>query len=520
MKEKGSMSIVNVEHLTHGFGDKTVFKDVSFRLLKGEHIGLVGPNGAGKTTLLKMLTGQLIPDEGRIEWLSGIRKGFLEQHIDLKEGETIRDYLRGAFAWLYQSEREMIEITEKMASASTNELEALLKRYGRLQDLLEQNDFYGIDAKVEEVASGLGLTTLGLDTDVSSLSGGQRTKLLLAKLLLQRPDVLLLDEPTNYLDTAHIEWLTAYLRAYPHAFILISHDTDFMNRVVGVIYHLEHQTLFRYVGNYTDFQAAYEMRKRQIYEAYERQQMEIEKLKTYIQKNKARASTAKMAKSREKRLEKIERIEKPTRVPRPRFDFRVAAEPVRVVVEASRMQAGYEHALYEPVDLQLKRGEKVAIVGRNGIGKTTTLKTLIGRLPAFKGEVALGDRVRPAYFEQEAASRARHSALEEVWSAFPRYTQKEVRQMLARCGLKSEHIFQPMKALSGGEQTKVRLCKLMLADSNWLVLDEPTNHLDVDAKEALRDALFAYRGTVLLVSHDPSFCEGWVTKVWDVEKWR
>lgn len=514
------MSIVNVEHLTHGFGDKTVFKDVSFRLLKGEHIGLVGPNGAGKTTLLRMLTGQLIPDKGRIEWLSGARIGFLEQHIDLQEGETIRGYLRGAFASLYHAEREMIEVAEKMASAVGDELESLLKRYGRLQDSLEQNDFYGIDAKVEGVAAGLGLTALGLDTDVAGLSGGQRTKLLLAKLLLQRPDVLLLDEPTNYLDTAHIEWLTAYLQEYPHAFILISHDTDFMNRVVGVIYHLEHQTLFRYVGNYTEFQAAYEMRKRQIYEAYERQQIEIEKLETYIQKNKARASTARMAKSREKRLEKMERIEKPTKVPRPRFDFRVATEPVRVVVEASDLRAGYEQPLYEPVNLQLKRGEKVAIVGRNGIGKTTTLKTLLGRLPAFEGEVVLGDRVRPAYFEQEAASRSAHSALEEVWSAFPRYTQKEVRQMLARCGLKSEHIFQPMKALSGGEQTKVRLCKLMLADSNWLVLDEPTNHLDVEAKEALKEALRNYQGTVLLVSHDPTFYEDWVTEIWDVEKWR
>ncbi|HEX7063680.1 MAG TPA: ATP-binding cassette domain-containing protein, partial [Bacillales bacterium] len=233
------MSIVNVESLTHGFGDKTVFKDVSFRLLKGEHIGLVGPNGAGKSTLLRILTGQQIPDEGRIEWLPGIRKGFLEQHIDLREGETIRDYLRGAFGELFEAEREMIEVSEEMGSAGGEELEALLKRYGRLQDSLEQNDFYSVDAKVEEVADGLGLTALGLDTDVSSMSGGQRTKLLLGKLLLERPEVLLLDEPTNYLDTAHIEWLTAYLQEYPNAFILISHDTDFMNRIVGVIYHLE-----------------------------------------------------------------------------------------------------------------------------------------------------------------------------------------------------------------------------------------------------------------------------------------
>ncbi|HEU5141125.1 MAG TPA: ABC-F family ATP-binding cassette domain-containing protein [Bacillales bacterium] len=514
------MSIVNVENLTHGFGDKTVFKDVSFRLLKGEHIGLVGPNGAGKTTMLRIMTGQQIPDEGWIEWLPGTRKGFLEQHVDLREGETIREYLRGAFGELFEAEREMIEVSEQMGSSGGEELEALLKRYGRLQESLEQNDFYSVDAKVDEVADGLGLTALGLDTDVSSMSGGQRTKLLLGKLLLERPEVLLLDEPTNYLDTAHIEWLTAYLKEYPNAFILISHDTDFMNQVVGIIYHLEHQQLIRYVGNYTQFQAAYEMRKRQIYEAYERQQQEIQQMETFIKKNKARASTSKRAKSREKRLQKIERIEKPTKVPRPKFWFRVAAEPVRVVVEASELAVGYREPLYNAVDLKLERGEKVALVGRNGIGKTTTLKTLLGELPALDGKVHLGDRVRPAYFEQEAASQAEHSAFDEVWTAFPELTKKEARQMLARCGLKSEHIFQPMKALSGGEQTKVRLCKLMLADSNWLVIDEPTNHLDVEAQEVLQEALRDYSGTVLLVSHDPAFYENWITRVWDVEDWR
>lgn len=514
------MSIVNVENLTHGFGDKTVFRDVSFRLLKGEHIGLVGPNGAGKSTLLNIMTGQLIPDQGKIEWFPGIHKGFLEQHVDLAAGKNIRDYLRGAFASLYETEREMMTVSEKMATDNEKELESHLKKYAHLQEDLEQSEFYEIDAKVEEVAAGLGLTALGLDSDVGSLSGGQRTKLLLAKLLLQRPDVLLLDEPTNYLDTAHIEWFTTYLQEYPNAFILISHDTDFMNEVVGLIYHLEHHTLTRYVGNYTKFLEAYDMRKRQIHSAYEKQQEEIERMETFVKKNKARASTSKRAKSREKQLQKIERIEKPTKLPKPRFQFRVASEPVNVVLEASDLQVGYKKPLFAPVDLKLKRGDKVAIVGHNGVGKTTTVKTLLGRLPAVDGNVALGDRVKPAYFEQETASGETHSALQEVWSDFPDYTHKEIRQMLARCGLKSEHIFQSMKELSGGEQTKVRLCKLMLSKSNWLILDEPTNHLDVDAKEALQEALRDYRGTVIVVSHDPAFYEDWVTKVWDVEAWQ
>jgi ATPase subunit of ABC transporter with duplicated ATPase domains len=513
------MSIVHVDRLTHGFGDKTVLRKVQFRLLPGEHVGLVGPNGAGKSTLLKLLIGQMIPDEGRIDWLPQVRRGFLEQHVELKAGVTMRDFLRGAFQELYDAEREMLKAAEAMAASEGALLEAAMKRFSQMQEFLEDREFYSVDAKVEEVSAGLGLTELGLDTDVSRLSGGQRTKLLLAKLLLKKPDVLLLDEPTNYLDTAHIEWLAGHLQSYPHAFVLISHDTSFLNKVVTVVYHLEHQTLTRYPGNYEQFLQAYELRKQQIDQAYERQQQEIRKLEAYVQKNKVRASTAKQAKSREKRLAKIERIDKPLPVPPPRFSFRVKVEPVSTVLKAEGLRVGYRRELFPPVDLLLRRGEKVALVGYNGIGKTTTLKTLLGLLPALGGTVRLGDRVKPAYFEQEAESKAEHTALEEVWRAFPKLTQKEVRSALARCGLRSEHIGQPMKSLSGGEQTKVRLCRLMLSDSNWLVLDEPTNHLDSNAKEALQEALKSYPGTVLLVSHEPEFYQGWVSNVWNVEDW-
>jgi ATPase subunit of ABC transporter with duplicated ATPase domains len=514
------MSILDVQGLTHSFGDKFIFRDVTFRMLKGEHIGLVGPNGAGKSTLLGLLTGQLLADSGSIAWHPNIKTGNLEQHIDLIAGESLHTFLQGAYRHLFDAEAEMVRLTEKMADPDNKELDVHLKQYSDLQMTLEQNDFYSIDAKIEEVAAGLGLTVLGMDTDVIHLSGGQRTKLLLAKLLLQQPDILLLDEPTNYLDTAHIDWLTQYLKTYPHAFMLISHDTAFMNGIVDIIYHLEHKQLTRYVGNYEQFEAAYELRKQQIHQQFQRQQAEIEKLETYVQKNKARASTAKQAKSREKRLQKIERIEKPNDNPKPNFSFTVAHQPVSVLLKAENLQVGYHTPLFSKINLELKRGEKVAIIGHNGIGKTTTLKTLLGELPALSGSVSIGDRVRPVYFEQETHSKVDHTALEEVWSTFPNLTQKEVRQNLARCGLKSEHIFQPLKSLSGGEQTKVRLCSLMLAKSNWLILDEPTNHLDVDTKEALQEAIHAYNGTVLVVSHDPSFYQDWVTKIWDVEKWQ
>ncbi len=514
------MSILQVEHVTHSYGDKTILRDVSFRLFAGEHVGLVGLNGAGKSTLMRILTGELIPDQGNVRWLPGIEPGYLEQHFEPESGDTVRDVLRGAFAPLFRIEKETLQLAERMASCAGSELDGLLRRYADALNVLEASGFYSLDATIEKVAAGLGLTAIGLDTAVRRLSGGQRTKVLLAKLLLQQPKALLLDEPTNYLDADHVAWLADYLKSYPHAFILISHDTAFLQAVVNVIYHLEHQQLMRYAGSYTDFLSAYELRKHQVWDAYERQQEEIRKLETYIQKNKARASTAKLAKSREKRLDKIERIERPSLSPKPNFAFRVHVQPAGIVMEAKRLVVGYDRALLPPFDVKLKRGAKVAIVGANGIGKSTTLKTVLGFIPPLGGEVSLGDRAHPAYFAQHVSSEAEHTALEEIWSAFPTLTQKQVRTALARCGLRSELALKPLKTLSGGEQTKVRLCRLMLSDSNWLVLDEPTNHLDTEAKAALQQALRAYSGTVLVVTHEPEFYEDWVTDVWNLESWR
>ncbi|MBL0387716.1 ABC-F family ATP-binding cassette domain-containing protein [Tumebacillus sp. ITR2] len=515
------MSILHVENVTHSFGDKTVFRDLSFRLLHHERVGLVGPNGAGKSTLIRILSGETLPDSGAVHWLSGVEVGHLQQHIDLEPGQTLRDYLRGSFAELYALEAEMNFVTQKMAE-SLHDLDHLLNRFSVIQETLDLHDFYSLEAKIEEVAHGLGLHQLGFETHVDQLSGGQRTKLLLARLLLQKPQVLLLDEPSNYLDTEHIEWLTGYLRNYPHAFLLISHDTRFLNEVVNIIYHLEHQRLTRYVGNYEQFVLLAEQRRTQLMQAYSQQQREIKKLETYIAKNKVRTATARQAKSRERRLEKIDRLDRPAGQPKPLFKFKVSVDPTSVILETKHLTVGYEkeNALLPPLSLTLKRGAKVALVGYNGIGKTTSLKTLLGLLPSLEGHVRYGERVQPAYFAQEVEFKDGHSALEEVWRSFPHLTQKEVRQALARCGLKTEHIGQPLSTLSGGEQTKVRLCKLMLSDSNWLVLDEPTNHLDQQAKKALKEALTAYPGTVLLVTHEPEFYEGWVTEVWDVQAWR
>ena len=274
------MSILNVEHLSHGFGDRAIFDDVSFRMLKGEHIGLIGANGEGKSTFMSIITNKLMPDEGKIEWSKNVRVGYLDQHAVLEKGMTVRDTLKGAFSFLFDLEVQMNQICDKMGESSGEELDEMMEELGTIQDLLMAHDFYVIDAKVEEVARALGLDDIGMDKDVTQLSGGQRTKVLLAKLLLEKPDILLLDEPTNYLDVEHIEWLKRYLLDYENAFILISHDIPFLNSVVNIIYHMENQKLDRYVGDYNKFMEVYEVKKSQLEAAYKRQQQERAELET------------------------------------------------------------------------------------------------------------------------------------------------------------------------------------------------------------------------------------------------
>lgn len=300
------MSILNVEHLTHGFGDRAIFNDVSFRLLKGEHIGLIGANGEGKSTFMNIITGKLQPDEGKVEWAKRVRVGYLDQHTVLEKGMTIRDVLKSAFAFLFQMEEQMNEICDRMGEAGEEEMESMMEELGTIQDLLMAHDFYIIDSKVEEVARALGLTDIGIDKDVTELSGGQRTKVLLGKLLLEKPDILLLDEPTNYLDEQHIEWLKRYLLEYENAFILISHDIPFLNSVVNIIYHMENQSLDRYVGDYDKFVEVHAVKKAQLEAAYKRQQQEIAELEDFVARNKARVSTRNMAMSRQKKLDKMD----------------------------------------------------------------------------------------------------------------------------------------------------------------------------------------------------------------------
>ncbi|MEG1931358.1 MAG: ABC-F family ATP-binding cassette domain-containing protein [Anaerovorax sp.] len=513
------MSLLTVERVTHGFGARRILEDASFRLLKGEHIGLIGANGEGKSTFLNMITGQLTPDEGSIEWAKRVTVGYLDQHSSLKKGMTIRDALRDAFQSMYTLEGEMLQLYEDMGTASEEDMMSMMEDAGEIQHILEHSGFYTLDAKIDELANGLGLGSIGLEKDVADLSGGQRTKVLLTKLLLQDPSILILDEPTNYLDFEHIEWLKRYLQDYENAFILVSHDMEFLNSVINVIYHVNDGELTRYTGDYEKFRQMYAVKKDQESKAYERQQKEIEKAEDFIARNKARVATRGMANSRQKMLDKIDVLERPREKPKPSFSFKEARTPSRFIVEGKDLVLGYDEPLTRPVQFTLERNQKVAIMGTNGLGKSTLLKTILGNIPAISGEAQLGEFLVPGYFEQEAGRDSEITALDYIWNEFPSYTNAEVRTALAKCGLTNEHITSQMRVLSGGENAKVRLCSLMQREANWLILDEPTNHLDIEAKAELKKALMKFKGTILLVCHEPEFYQDWITNLWNIEDW-
>lgn len=512
------MSILTVENMSHAFGERTIFSDVSFRLLKGEHIALVGANGEGKSTFMKIITNQLLPDAGNIEWSNKISVGYMDQHVDLKNGNTVETVLKGAFSYLFDLETQIADLYNDFGNLNEEEGTKTLQKIAGMQDILDENDFYGIDSKIQATAAGLGIREF-LDVDASNLSGGQRTKVLLAKLLLEKPDVLLLDEPTNHLDEEHIEWLKSYLIHYENAFLLISHDSEFVNDVINVVYHLEHKKLTRYVGNYVHFLKLYEIQKEQRLIEYKEQQNEISKLENFVRKNKARASTAKQAKSREKKLEKIDRIEIKSENMKPQFQFKKARRSDSMIFQSKNLVIGYQKPLSKSLNLKMQREQKIAIVGANGLGKSTLLKSLLGLLEPIDGNIDLGDYQSIGYFEQELAEENTSIVLDDVWLKFPEATRSEVRRNLAQCGLSHQHIESPINRLSGGEQAKVRLCKLINKPTNILVLDEPTNHLDVYAKDELKRALKAYEGSMILVCHEPEFYKDIVTDIWNCEDW-
>lgn len=513
------MSILTVKNMSHVFGGRVIYEDVSFKLNKGEHVGFIGANGEGKSTFMKIITNKLMPDEGVIEWSKRVRVGYMDQHAELKKGLTVRDTLKTAFDYLYAIENELNETYAKMADENAD-IDKLMENAAELQDIIDSSDLYMIDTKVEEVARGIGLTDIGLDKDVDELSGGQRSKILLGKLLLQNPDILLLDEPTNYLDEEHILWLKEYLLNYENAFILISHDMEFLNAVVNIIYNVENAHITRYVGDYNEFLRLYELGKKQLEAAYNKQQNEINELQDFIARNKARVATAGMARARQKKLDKMNIIELSKEKPKPEFNFKQGSTSDKLIFEAEDLVIGYDKPLTKPINFRVERGNKIAIVGANGIGKTTLLRSLLGEIKPLSGNVNVGGNQLIGYFQQEIKEDNKNTCIDDVWSEFPSLNQGEVRALLAKCGLTTEQIESKVYVLSGGEQAKVRLCKIMNKESNILVLDEPTNHLDVDAKDELKRALQAFKGTIIMVCHEPIFYKDICNEIWDVSEFK
>lgn len=512
------MSILNAENISHSFGGRQILEDASFRLLKGEHIGLIGANGEGKSTFLKIITGELTPEEGKVEWCRHITYGYLDQYSTLEKGKTIMDILRGAFSHLSDLEAEMIAIYDKMVDVSDDEMANLMEEVGTIQEILDSSGYYTIDTKIVEYANGLGLSEIGLDKDVTELSGGQRAKVLLAKVLLENPMILILDEPTNFLDENHINWLTDFLQNYENAFILVSHDMPFLTKVTNVIYHLENTVLTRYKGTYDDFLRMYDLKKQQVEQAFKKQQKKIADLEDFVARNKARAATATLARSRQRELDKMEKITIAPEKIRPTFAFKTDRTPGKVVISAKDLVIGYDSPLSKKIDIEIERNKKIAIKGVNGLGKSTLLKTLLKLIPPIEGDIQHDQFINVGYFEQEEIASDK-TALAEFWDTFPSLTNAEARAALAKCGLTTDHITSQMKVLSGGENAKVRLCKIMQSPANILVLDEPTNHLDIMAKEELSKAIKEFKGTVLLVCHEAEFYQGIVDEVWNVSSW-
>lgn len=511
------MSILNVEKLSHSFAGNKILDDVSFRILKGEHIGLVGTNGEGKSTFLKLITGKLDVEDGKVEWSKKVRIGYLDQHASVDQSLTIYEFLKTAFQDLLDKEIRLNQIYEEISDPN-NDMDILLEEMGELQSELEIRNFYLIDSKIQEVASSLGILDFNIEKLLSECSGGQRTKVLLAKLLLEKPDILLLDEPTNYLDEEHISWLKNYLLNYENAFVLISHDIPFLNDVINIVYNVNNKKIERYVGNYDNFLAVYEMQKNQIEAAYKKQQQEIAELKDFVARNKARVATRNMASSRQKKLDSMELIELEAPKIKPVFNFLEDRVPSKLIFEAKDLVIGYEKPLSQKINLILERGKKIALIGANGIGKSTLLKSLIGIIPAISGKVELGENINIGYYEQEV-KREDLTCIDYMWKYYPYFNQAQIRAALAQCGLISKHIESKVTTLSGGEEAKLRFCKLMNQKHNILILDEPTNHLDFLAKESLKDALIKFNGTILLVSHEPDFYKDIVDEIWDAREW-
>ncbi len=507
--------LINCENIYKYFGGELLLSDINFTVEDKDVIGLVGQNGCGKSTLLRIIMGyesiDKTPDgKGKLSIANQVTIGFLAQNSGLESSNTIKDEMKRPFEKLLNAYNRMKELEKSMGSLSDeNTKKELSDEYSELSTYFEANDGYRIDVKISTVLNGMGFRDFDTDRIIDNLSGGEKTRLAMAKLLLEEPDLLILDEPTNHLDLDTLAWLEDYLKSYKGTIIIVSHDRYFLNKLCTKIFEIENKRLTIYKGNYSSYVAQREMNIERQNKAYEIQKKEIAKLEDYIAKNKVRASTANMAKSRQHMLDKIERIEKPINyIKPPKIRLEYDYEPTKDILTVKNCdltvgEGESKKTMLDSFSFEVKRGEKLSIIGRNGIGKTSILRLIQGINKHSNGSIEWANNVKSAYFEQENTSLDKsNTVIDEVHRLFPRMTDEQIRKVLGSVLLTGDNVFKQVGVLSGGERAKLCFAILTLKRANVLILDEPTNHLDLTTKEVLERALMEYEGTIILVSHD------------------
>lgn len=513
------MILLQVNQLAKNFGADPILTNIKLEVQTRDRIALVGRNGAGKSTLLKIIAGQMTYDSGEIIKPKEVTIGYLAQNTGLESELSIWDEMLTVFSHLQKQEKQLRSLEEQMADPdilnNSDAYERILKEYDKLQVDFKENGGYQYEADIRSILHGLNFSSMGYDTKISSLSGGQRTRLALGKLLLTKPDILILDEPTNHLDIETLSWLEQYLQGYNGAILIVSHDRYFLDKVVSQVYEISRRQIRKYPGNYSSYldqkAANFEREMKQ----FEKQQEEIAKLQDFIQRNLARASTTKRAQSRRKQLARMDVMDRPLGDEKSAsFGFDIERQSGNEVLNIHSLAIGYEEIVSENISLRLARGDSIALVGPNGIGKSTLLKTIIKKISSFSGEIQYGSNVTIGYYDQEQAELTSNKrVLNELWDEYPLKPEKEIRTILGNFLFSGDDVLKTVSTLSGGEKARLALAKLMMQKANFLILDEPTNHLDLDSKEILENALIDYPGTILFVSHDRYFINRITTKV-------
>ncbi|EGO6607209.1 ABC-F family ATP-binding cassette domain-containing protein [Enterococcus faecalis] len=513
------MILLQANQVARHFGSETLFENIHLEIATKSRIALVGRNGAGKSTFLKIIAGIDAPDSGTIAKNKTATLGYLAQNTGLESDKTVWEEMTKAFADILEMEQRMRELETKISEMepTTSVYEGILKEYDQLQHTFSEKNGYGYENEIRSVLHGFGFDESFYTKDIQTLSGGQKTRLALARMLLQKPDILILDEPTNHLDIETLSWLESYLPSYAGALLIVSHDRYFLDKVVNEVYELSRKKMTHYKGNYSKY---LELKAEQLaseWKAYEKQQEEINKLEDFVAKNLVRASTTKRAQSRRKVLEKMDRLDRPQGDEKSAhflFDSEKVSGNVVLQVEDAAIGYDREHILSEPIHLDIRRKEAIALVGPNGIGKSTLLKSIIDRIPFIKGSKTFGTNVSVGYYDQEQANlHGNKTVLAELWDEHPTTPEKEIRSILGGFLFSGDDVEKTIPLLSGGEKARVALAKLAMDRDNFLILDEPTNHLDIDNKEVLENALIDYEGTILFVSHDRYFINRIATKV-------